>query len=263
MTTDQCPEVAGSSVGPSAARPGPLVARCPVLPLVAPGLCGVLAPAAPSARRPRCAALGGGCGGVLRGCAPGLGPWACGPLALARAPSAPWGSLRGSLGLSARRLRPSPRSRRSPRGPRCGGGGSGPPAGLPRRGPRPPAWASGWVALRASAGSLRGWSPLGCSALPCLPPAPPGSPLAGPLSGRAPVGLRGRGSSRPRGAGRGAARRSPGRARPGGVGAPGRRCCPGAWGRGPGPPTSQPVKGQGPPSAAAAPPLTAWPLRRQ
>lgn len=164
-------------------------ARCSRWSLRASAVCSPLPPPPPAvlASPPSAAAAAACSGAALPACRSGprlrrsrLRP--------ARAPSAPLGSLRGSLGLSARRLRPSPRSRRSPRGPRCGGGGSGPPAGSPRRGPRPPAWASGWVALRAAAGSLRGWSPLGCSALPVLPPAPPGSPLAGPLSGRAPSG---------------------------------------------------------------------------
>ena len=196
------------------------------------GFCGMLGLGPP---RLRWAAAGLARRPCLRlGLAPGGAPGPCGAAGPARAPSAPFGSLRGSLGLSAGRLRPSARSRRSPGGPRCGVGGSGrgraclAPASAPGVGVvRPP--------LRAAAGSLRGRSPLGCSGRPFAPSAPRRCPLPGPLSGGPAIAIGRRAFLPPGGAGGGlrppfAAPRPPplgyqtaqrrSRVRPGGQGPP-------------------------------------------
>lgn len=110
-------------------------------------------------------------------------PWGRWPLRVARAPSAPLGSLRGSLGLSAGRLRPSARPRPSPGGPRCGGSGSG------FRGPwlpGPSAPSSGglgrWalVACRPLAGALRSCRPPACAPSLVAPGPPPRGPIGRP-----------------------------------------------------------------------------------
>lgn len=110
-------------------------------------------------------------------------PWGRWPLRVARAPSAPLGSLRGSLGLSAGRLRPSARPRPSPGGPRCGGSGSG------FRGPwlpGPSAPSSGglgrWalVACRPLAGALRSCRPPACAPSLVAPGPPPRGPVGRP-----------------------------------------------------------------------------------
>ena len=203
------------------------------------------------------------------GFAPGLGP--CGPLGRAGPGSGPLRRgrpalgalvvvvasrrcprLRGSLGLSAGRLRPSARPRPSPGGPRCGVAGSGPRRPCLAGGSAPSSGGLGrgaLVACRPLSGALRS-----CRRPACAPSlVAPGPPPRGPA---------GRPGFRP-----GPPRLLPPGAAGGGYAALFRAAAPfvGAapvsavvgvpWGRGPVP--TLPTLRQGSRQAAQAPPLTA------
>ncbi len=142
--------------------------------------------AADRARRP-CLCLG---------LAPGQGPWAWRPAGPGSGPSAALRRAPGALRPTGGPSPPSARGGFSPGGPRCGVAVAGPPAGSPRRWPRPPprgVWAGRLLSL-AALRALRSCRRSACapSLVAPVPPLPP------PL-GRPGYAL-GRRASSPRGA---------------------------------------------------------------